>query len=492
MSSEDSEPYICDSVFVSPGWRIPMDWEHSIRFRHYSGKFKATNDRVRPTWVSCVLKSAQWHLEWCKPTCPHFVFVPCSSLDLSLLLLVLEPYLQAGWLKWVVITPMSLMHLDSADKQAISRGKRGRGPQRTELLFSPSAERGGEKRFVMHSGVALHDFRAEFFSASGCSLLESFHLCHVPTCCLECMHEARLCIQASDCLHSGYIQSPMMQFNLRGERWSRLHCAYRMKCQAPSFSWCHRRGSMWMWDLSHMSIWIQKQSLLCWFSITKKVPSAFVCVCACVCVWDVLSWFASALQVLIWFQGLSTSPFLWEEVCVCALCKVYHIQWFTKRYMFWRSACQHIWIIVMCSIRDNCVSFMFALSVSIPIGSLMFHMHYSAFVKGVWLYVSACIGTMHVHARIESLHVYARIPSFSCFCMCLLISKADQVSAFVCSYWEICVYLHSLAYTESWAFVCMWLESWAFVGMFQELSVYLHSVPCVESCACVVCMCLVC
>jgi hypothetical protein len=217
-----------------------------------------------------------------------------------------------------------------------------------------------------------------------------------------------------------------------------------------------------------------------------------VCVCACVCVWDVLSWFASALQVLIWFQGLSTSPFLWEEVCVCALCKVYHIQWFTKRYMFWRSACQHIWIIVMCSIRDNCVSFMFALSVSIPIGSLMFHMHYSAFVKGVWLYVSACIGTMHVHARIESLHVYARIPSFSCFCMCLLISKADQVSAFVCSYWEICVYLHSLAYTESWAFVCMWLESWAFVGMFQELSVYLHSVPCVESCACVVCMCLVC
>ena len=163
-----------------------------------------------------------------------------------------------------------------------------------------------------------------------------------------------------------------------------------------------------------------------------------------------------------------------------------------SRYVLWRSACQHIWIIVMCSIRDNCVSFMFALSVSIPIGSLMFHMHYSAFVKGVWLYVSACIGTMHVHARIESLHVYARIPSFSCFCMCLLISKADQVSAFVCSYWEICVYLHSLAYTESWAFVCMWLESWAFVGMFQELSVYLHSVPCVESCACVVCMCLVC
>ena len=178
------------------------------------------------------------------------------------------------------------MHLEPADKQAVSRGKRGCGPRRTELLFSPSAERGGEKRFVTHAGVAFSAFRTEFFSASGCSLLESFHLCHVPTSCLECMHEARLCIQASDCLHSGYIQSPMMQFNIRGERWSRLHCAYRMKCQAPSFSWCHRRGSMWMWDLSHMYIWIQKQSLLCWFSITKKVPSAFVCVCVRVCVFE--------------------------------------------------------------------------------------------------------------------------------------------------------------------------------------------------------------
>jgi hypothetical protein len=55
--------------------------------------------------------------------------------------------LQAGgWLKWVVIMPISLMHLDSADKQAISRGKRGCGPRRKELLFSREAGRKGLSR----------------------------------------------------------------------------------------------------------------------------------------------------------------------------------------------------------------------------------------------------------------------------------------------------------------------------------------------------------
>jgi hypothetical protein len=85
------------------------------------------------------------------------------------------------------------MHLDSADKQAISRGKRGCGPRRTELLFSPSAERGGEKRFVTHAGVAFSAFRTEFFSASGCSLLESFHLCCVPTC--ACGRAQKACMK---------------------------------------------------------------------------------------------------------------------------------------------------------------------------------------------------------------------------------------------------------------------------------------------------------
>ena len=85
---------------------------------------------------------------------------------------------------------MSLMHLDSADKQGISRGKRGCGPRRTELLLITSAERGGEKRFVTHSGVALRDFCDKCFSASACRLLESFHLCHVSgraqkACCMK-------------------------------------------------------------------------------------------------------------------------------------------------------------------------------------------------------------------------------------------------------------------------------------------------------------------
>jgi hypothetical protein len=42
-----------------------------------------------------------------------------------------------------------------------------------------SVRPGGEKRFVTHAGVAFSAFSTEFFSASGCSLLETFHLCHV-------------------------------------------------------------------------------------------------------------------------------------------------------------------------------------------------------------------------------------------------------------------------------------------------------------------------
>ncbi len=60
------------NTFVSSGRKNSTDSEHSIRFRHYSGEFKATNDCMRPNWVLCILKSAQWHLEWCKPTCPQF------------------------------------------------------------------------------------------------------------------------------------------------------------------------------------------------------------------------------------------------------------------------------------------------------------------------------------------------------------------------------------------------------------------------------------
>ena len=36
-----------------------------------------------------------------------------------------------------------------------------------------------------------------------------------------------------------------------------------------------------------------------------------------------------------------------------------------RRYMLGRSACQHTWLIVMCGISYNRVSFMFPLSVSI-------------------------------------------------------------------------------------------------------------------------------
>jgi hypothetical protein len=87
------------------------------------------------------------------------------------------------------------------------------------------------------------------------------------------------------------------------------------------------------------------------------------------------------------------------------------------------------------------------------------------------MYYSACVecgacstGTMHVHTRIEGLHVYAHIPSLECFCMCMILSRAELVSIFVGSYQGIRVYWHSLG-TES---------VFAFIGLYQELSGYLH------------------
>jgi hypothetical protein len=72
-------------------------------------------------------------------------------------------------------------------------------------------------------------------------------------------------------------------------------------------------------------------------------------------------------------------------------------------------------------------------------------MYYSACVECGAYIVSACIGTMHVHARIEGLHVYACIPSLACFCMCPHLSRAERASAFVGFNLGMSVYLHSLA-----------------------------------------------
>ncbi len=88
-------------------------------------------------------------------------------------------------------------------------------------------------------------------------------------------------------------------------------------------------------------------------------------------------------------------------------------------------------------------------------------MYYSACVE-----CGACsIGTMHIHARIEGLHVCAHIPSLACFCMCLILSRAEHVSKFVGSYEGISVYWHLLG-TES---------VFAFVGLFQELGACIKS-----------------
>ncbi len=49
---------------------------------------------------------------------------------------------------------------------------------------------------------------------------------------------------------------------------------------------------------------------------------------------------------------------------------------------------------------------------------------------------------MHVHAHIEGMHVDARTPSLACLRMRLLVSSTEQLSAFVCFYRGMSVYLH--------------------------------------------------
>ena len=76
------------------------------------------------------------------------------------------------------------MHLDSPDKQAISRLNSGFDPCKTLLLLGPSAERGSEQIFVTHVGVVLHDSRGldpeiPVLPAPGCRLFDGLHLCRV-------------------------------------------------------------------------------------------------------------------------------------------------------------------------------------------------------------------------------------------------------------------------------------------------------------------------
>jgi hypothetical protein len=87
------------------------------------------------------------------------------------------------------------MHLDSADKQAIYRGEESLWSlkkNRAAPHYVP-AERGGEKRFVMHSGVALRNFRSEYFRLLLAAMLKSFHLYHVPTC--ACGRAQKACMK---------------------------------------------------------------------------------------------------------------------------------------------------------------------------------------------------------------------------------------------------------------------------------------------------------
>ncbi len=138
------------------------------------------------------------------------------------------------------------------------------------------------------------------------------------------------------------------------------------------------------------------------------------------------------LQVLVWFQGLSTSPLLVRgSVCLCFAQSLPYTMNYKEGTCFeglhictfgsWPCAAYEL----------NCVSSILALSDSIHIGFLMFHMYYSACVE--------CSAWVHLHV-LE-------------LCMYMHVFKA-------CMWMHVCQALHFLHVpacikTLSWAGICM-------------------------------------
>ncbi len=126
-------------------------------------------------------------------------------------------------------------------------------------------------------------------------------------------------------------------------------------------------------------------------------------------------------------------------------------------------------------------------------GSLMFHMYFSAWYLRVLEPFYACTCTHWRPACVRTypklvmfVHVSARIKRWACFASFSFDSGMSCVSAFVCAL-VLSVRLHvgrelSICWHVSRAeHLLARFKSWAFVGTFQELSVYLQSVSYVES-----------
>jgi len=62
-----------------------------------------------------------------------------------------------------------------------------------------------------------------------------------------------------------------------------------------------------------------------WWTLRQKFSSESSCALSCCFM------IRERSAVLVLFQGLGTSPFLWEEGCARALCTACHIQWFTRK-----------------------------------------------------------------------------------------------------------------------------------------------------------------
>ena len=151
-----------------------------------------------------------------------------------------------------------------------------------------------------------------------------------------------------------------------------------------------------------------------------------------------------------------------------------------------------------------------------------------------WLYASACIGTMHIHAHMKPacvckypklgmfLHVSARIKSWGCICICCPLSSDEciscicwpasrgasvnicihwlvlrarstyQVSACTCKHKELSVCLHVPVRIECWACLCMCLHTSKASMCHRALacsSMFKHTQTHARALACCLCVC---
>jgi hypothetical protein len=136
--------------------------------------------------------------------------------------------------------------------------------------------------------------------------------------CAEGMQEARLCIQASasDCLDSGYIQTPMMQFNIRGERWASSTLCVSNEMPGTHFHDA-TEGDPCECEIYHICLFECRNNPSCADSASRRKRPLNVCVCVCVCGVSACEFVRAGLP--------AHSSNAKREVCVCMSACVFEL-----------------------------------------------------------------------------------------------------------------------------------------------------------------------